>query len=132
MCIRDRLDGAPRGSLVELMRSEVRRTMDRVRSTVPWAAPAEVVALGGDIRFAAHRLFPHWSRDELACLKVDEIVALCDEILGLSVDDIVRRFQVSYPDASVLGPDLLCYVELARTFARKQLYVGNVNQRDGL
>jgi len=130
--LRESLDGAPRGSLVELMRSEVRRTMDRVRSNVPWEAPAEVVALGGDIRFAAHRLFPHWSRDELACLKVDEIVALCDEILGLSVDDIVRRFQVSYPDASVLGPALLCYVELARTFDRKQLYVGNVNLRDGL
>ena len=57
---------------------------------------------------AAHRLLPDWSRDELACLEVDEIVVLRDEILGLYVDDIVYRFQVSYPDAAVLGPALLC------------------------
>jgi len=130
--LRESLEGAPRGSLVELMRSEVRRSMDRVRTDVPREAPAEVVALGGDIRFAAHQLLPDWSRDELVCLEVEEIAALCDEILELSVDDIVRRFQVSYPDAAVLGPALLCYVELARTFDRDRLYVGNVNLRDGL
>ena len=115
-----------------MMRSEVRRSMDRVRTDVPREAPAEVVALGGDIRFAAHQRLPDWSRDELVCLEVEGIAALCDESRELSVDDIVRRFQVSYPDAAVLGPALLCYVELARTFDRDRLYVGNVNLRDGL
>jgi len=130
--LRESLTRAPRGSLVELMRSEVRRTMDQVRRNVPWKAPVEVVALGGDIRFAAQQLVPDWSRDELVCLKVEGIAGLCDEILELSTDDIVRRFQVSYPDANVVGPALLCYLELARTFDRDQLFVCNVNLRDGL
>ena len=126
------LEPAPRGSVVVMMRSEVRRTMDRVRDNVPWKAPVEVIALGGDIRFAARQLQPESSRDELACLEVEEIAGLCDEILELSPDDIVRRFQVSYPNAAVLGPALLCYLELARTFDRDQLFVCNVNLRDGL
>ncbi len=130
--LNESLEKAPRGRLVELMRSEVRRTMDRVRQSVPWQAPAEVVALGGDIRFAARKLAPDWSREELACLAVDDIASLCDQILALSIDDIVSRFQVSYPDAAALGPALLCYVELARTFDRQQLFVSSVNLRDGL
>ena len=126
------LEPAPRAAVVEMMRSEVRRTMERVRDNVPWKAPVEVIALGGDIRFAARQLLPESNRDELACLEVKEIAELCDEILELSPDDIVRRFQVSYPNAAVLGPALMCYLELARTLDRDQLFVCNVNLRDGL
>ena len=96
------LEGAPRGSVIELMRSEVRHTMDQVRHTVPWKEPVEIVALGGDIRFAARQLLPDWNPGELACLEVDGLESLCDKILGLSADEIVRQFQTSYPDAAVL------------------------------
>ncbi len=126
------LEGAPRGSVIELMRSEVRHTMDQVRHTVPWKEPVEIVALGGDIRFAARQLLPDWNPGELACLEVDGLASLCDKILGLSADKIVRQFQTSYPDAAVLGPALLCYLEVARTFDRDRLFVCNVNLRDGL
>ena len=130
--LRESLKTVPRASAEELMRAEVRRTMNQVRQDVPWQEPVEVVALGGDIRFAARQLLPDWNSEELACLQLKDIANLCDELLGQSSDDIVRRYQVSYPDAAALGPALLCYVELAKSFDKDQLFVCNVNLRNGL
>ena len=120
------------GSEPELMRSQVRRIMDLVRRNVPWQTPIEVVALGGDIRFAALQLVPDWKRDELVCLDVEQLAAFSDSILERSIDDLVGEYHIGYPDAGTLGPALLSYVELARTFDRDRLYVCNVNLRDGL
>lgn len=123
---------APQGSVTELMRSQVRRTMDLVRRNVPWETPIEVVALGGDIRFAASQLVPDWTPDKLACLDVEQLAAFSDSILERSIDDLVGEYHISYPDAGTLGPALLSYVELARTFDRDRLFVCSVNLRDGL
>ena len=123
---------APRPRVIEIMRDEVRRTMQQVRRQVPGDLPVEVVALGGDIRFAARQLEPGWDQAGLVSLSVDRLAELSDTVLELSLDELVRDYGFSYPEAGTVGGALLAYVELARGLDLDHLYVCNVNLRDGL
>jgi exopolyphosphatase/guanosine-5'-triphosphate,3'-diphosphate pyrophosphatase len=55
-----------------------------------------------------------------------------DKLLALSVDDIVRKYHLPYPDAESVGPALLAYVRLAQAFGVKKLLVAGATLRDGL
>jgi exopolyphosphatase/guanosine-5'-triphosphate,3'-diphosphate pyrophosphatase len=57
---------------------------------------------------------------------------LANNLLGMSEDDIVRKYRLTYPDASTIGAALLCYVRLANLFQNERIFVSNVNLRDGL
>ncbi|HHK41546.1 MAG TPA: HD domain-containing protein, partial [Planctomycetaceae bacterium] len=44
----------------------------------------------------------------------------------------VQRYHLAYPDAETLGPTLLAYLTLARRFNLEELWVSDVNLRDGV
>jgi exopolyphosphatase / guanosine-5'-triphosphate,3'-diphosphate pyrophosphatase len=124
--------GAPVLQLPEIMEIYIDRAVDQVKRRLTLAGRAKMLALGGDIRFACSQLIPNWDRNKLARLPVANLVALAKDILSHSVDDLVRRYLLSYPDAETLGPALLIYVRLARAFRQREVLVGNGTLRDGL
>ena len=71
------------------------------------------MALGGEARRAARMLCPEWSHKGTVKVRVAAMSQQAAEILGASADDIVRRYQVSYPQAETLGAALLIYVRMA-------------------
>jgi exopolyphosphatase/guanosine-5'-triphosphate,3'-diphosphate pyrophosphatase len=94
--------------------------------------PVQMIALGGDIRFAAGDLIAEWNPDQLTPLGLAELEKLTSRILNQTEDELVLKHHVAYADAHTLGPALLAYVEIARGFGLQQMYVTNVNLRDGL
>ncbi|REJ68904.1 MAG: exopolyphosphatase [Planctomycetota bacterium] len=116
----------------QILQSRIRQTMEHLRGQIPEKGPVQLVALGGDVRFAAAQLGAAIGEDQLGEISVDQLEQLANRVLGLSVDDLVRTYHLAFPDAETLGPALLSYVELARTFGLEQIYVADVNLRDGL
>ena len=116
----------------EVMENQIRRTLEQLPTHIDVTGRSEMVALGGDMRFAARELLRNWDPGSLATISVADVEALAATILSLSEEQIVRRYRVTFPEAETLGPALLVYLELARILDLEQILVSNANLRDGL
>ncbi|NQV27541.1 MAG: HD domain-containing protein [Rhodopirellula sp.] len=94
--------------------------------------PTELIALGGDFRFAAEELSAELDENSLATIPINTLQHFVDKMLPLSVDELVHDFHLTFPDAETLGPALLTMVNIARRLNADQLRVSDVNLRDGL
>ncbi len=110
----------------------IQRMVEQITRNVPAAKLAAMVAMSGDTRFAAAQLAPKWKEEPLARLDAKAFAGFVDKVLPLSVDKIVSRYQVTYPEAETVGPALLAYVHLARAFKVEQVLVPKTSLRDGL
>lgn len=115
-----------------ILQARVQQTMEQLHQQLPVGGPGQLVALGGDVRFAASRLGAEYGPERLGEIEVDELEAFTHRVLEMSVDQLVRTYHLAFPEAETLGPALLSYVELARRFGLEQIYVADVNLRDGL
>ncbi len=121
-----------------ILEARIHQTMEQLQQQIPEAGPVQLVALGGDMRFAAARLGVKLGTDQvgelghLGEISVDEFEEFTNHILDLSVDQLVRTYHLAFPDAETLGPALLSYLELAKTFGLEQIFVADLNLRDGL
>jgi exopolyphosphatase/guanosine-5'-triphosphate,3'-diphosphate pyrophosphatase len=94
--------------------------------------PVEMIALGGDVRFAVANLLEEWDQETLAVLSTEQLEVFTKRVISLSEDEVVQRFGVSFQDAETVGSALLSYVLLARGFGVETMRVADVNLRDGL
>ncbi|QDT09004.1 Ppx/GppA phosphatase family protein [Planctomycetes bacterium K23_9] len=115
-----------------ILESHIKRTLVQIAEQVNPDQKIQLVAIGGDIRFAAHRLLENWDGVSLAKLPTKDLANLTDQVLKLDEDEIVRQFGASFIEAETLVPALLAYTMLARHFELQHLYVCETNLRDGL
>lgn len=123
---------APAVKVRDIMETQIERTVKQIRQHIDGDGSIEMIALGGDMRFAAAQLLPDWRPDSLARIPVVLLEELTNRILTMSEDRIVRKYHLSYPDADTVGPALLTYVHLAHAFDLVNVLVTNTNLRDGL
>src|SRR6202453_98770 len=57
--------GAPAGKVRSIMQNQIQRTVDEVVAPLPVDAVPALIALGGDVRYAASQLLTKWSPDRL-------------------------------------------------------------------
>lgn len=115
-----------------MMESHIRRTLNMLSDEIQDDNPVQVIALGGDIRFAAHQLIEHWDESSLAELSTKRLSKLTNKILNLDEDAIVKKYGISFIEAETLGPALMAYTMLAKQFSLDSLFVCDTNMRDGL
>lgn len=124
---------APSAGQMDLMRREVDRTVQQIAHNLHGTRKARLLVLGGDARFVAAQLAPETqNRAPLGRVPVSAFSRLAESVLRLSVDDVVRTYHVSYPDAETLGPALLVYAGLASALKVPHVLVGAATLRDGL
>jgi exopolyphosphatase / guanosine-5'-triphosphate,3'-diphosphate pyrophosphatase len=123
---------APTLKVRNIMETHIHRTVEEIAEHVSRDGKVELIAMGGDVRFAVRQLQPEWDGRSLARLSVKGLEEFTNKILGQSEDRLVRRFKLSYPEAETLGPALLAYVLLAKELQLASVLVSNVNLRDGL
>ena len=117
----------------QIMETQIQKTVEQVREHVVVGEGAiEMIAMGGDVRFAAAQLLPNRKPDTLASLPVAALEDLTNRMLALSEDRLIQRYHLSVPDAETLGPALLAYVQLARAFDLTSILVNDSTMRDGL
>lgn len=123
---------APTLKLRNIMENHILRTVEEIAETVVVGGPLEMIAMGGDVRFAVRTLQPSWDGVNLAHLKLSALEDLTNKLLGQSEDSLVRKYHLTYPEAETIGPALLGYVMLAKQLQLKELRVTNLTLRDGL
>ena len=123
---------APTLKVRNIMETHIHRTVAEIAEHVSRDGPIELIAMGGDVRFAVRQLQPDWDGHSLARLPLKALEDLTNKILGQSDDKLVRKYRLSFPEAETLGPALLAYVLLAKELQLSSVLVTNVNLRDGL
>lgn len=91
-----------------------------------------LLLLGGEARLAARLLTGQWDGTSLARVKVADLAKLAAKVLTMEVEEVVRRYQLSFEEAQALGPALEIYVRMATTFDLRQVNICGVTLRDGL
>ena len=125
------LYNAPLAKSREVMERQIREMVDLLRDSVD--GPLEhLVAMGGDIRFAATEIKEAMPSNELIDIKLKNLESFVDEILECTPETLVARYHMSLPDAQLLGPGLLTVATVAREFQIEKVTVADVNLRDGV
>ncbi len=114
-----------------MLENHIRRVLVQISEGIEGDTPVNLVALGGDIRFAAHRL-TDWNRESLAKLSTKQLAKLTNEVLAEDEDGIVKKYGTSFIQAETLGPALLAYTMFVQHFGQSHLFVSDTNLRDGL
>lgn len=115
-----------------IMESQILRVVAQIREHVASDIHLEMVAIGGDVRFAAAHLLEDWDPTKLAYLSVEELNAFTRKMLLMSDDEIVQKYGLSFQDAETIAPALLTYVLIARGFEQQEIAISDTNLRDGL
>jgi len=123
---------APQAKVREIMQLETHRVLGGLRQYGATNRPVELVTLGGDIRFAARELQPDWDPTTLARISGDDLAKFADRILGMTEDQLVRKYHLPFSEAETLGPALLAYRELVQILGGKHVLVASANLRDGI
>ncbi len=123
---------APPGKQRAMMESQILRIVAQIREHVASDVPLQMIACGGDMRFAAGHLLEDWEPSLLAYLPLEKLNNLARQMLNMSEDEIVQRYGIGFQDAETVAPALLCYVLLARSFEQNEIAVSDTNLRDGL
>ena len=118
----------------QLMESQIQRTIDMLHEQMPVGQQRNLVALGGDIRFAASQLIEDWSIIEGGVISTDALEEFTNDILQMSLDNIVRNYElrVTHQEAETLGPALLTYLCIAKHLKVSEIHISGINLRDGL
>jgi exopolyphosphatase / guanosine-5'-triphosphate,3'-diphosphate pyrophosphatase len=124
--------GAPVFRLPEIMEIHIDRAVKQIRQRLSLEGSPNLLALGGDVRFAVSRLIPDWDNRPLVKLPVSKLSRFAAQIVRLSVDELVRRYHLTFPDAETLGPALLIYTRLAQALRLQHLLISTATLRDGL
>ena len=118
--------------LRRLMERQVEVIVQQLRQNVELTHAPSIIILGGEARHAAVQLLGEDDTADLAKIPVSALSKYVDEIMNHSVEDIVRKHKLLFPEAETLAPTLLAYVQTARAMKAKYLLVSKATMRDGL
>lgn len=134
--IRMRAAVAPRAGAheqqVKLLKRQISGVMASVKRSMEIKEVSNVIALGGDVRFAARSLMRAADETGPALIPRDSFSEFVDSISRLSVDALVQKYSLSYLDAETLTPALLTYLQLLKETQAESLIVTQASIRLGI
>jgi exopolyphosphatase / guanosine-5'-triphosphate,3'-diphosphate pyrophosphatase len=124
---------APSGKLRSIMETQIMRTIREIREHIPPSdEQMELVAMGGDMRFAADKLEPSWKKEHHAHIPLKKLERLADKLLCMTEDQIVKEYGIAFSEAETVAPAILTNVLLAKELQLDQVSVTGVTLREGL
>ncbi len=123
---------APAVKRRHIMETQIRRTVDQMMQSLPETTGIKLIALGGDIRFAATQLLRDWEPTSLATIPLPSLERLAEKLLSMTEDEVVQKYHISFPEADTVGLAMLAYVHFAQALKLDNVMATNTNLRDGL
>ena len=123
---------------LSLLKGQIDRRVSRMMENFGKLAPAfymppdAMIALGGDIRFAAKEIQSKAVGDRLFEVDLEKLQEFTSGILSRPVSQLATQYHFSLTDAGTLGPALLAYCSIAKRLGLSSFYVAEFNLRDGL
>jgi exopolyphosphatase/guanosine-5'-triphosphate,3'-diphosphate pyrophosphatase len=116
---------------VSLVKRYIANVIDEMRLDVPLDRVTHMIALGGDVRFAAGQLQGKES-GEARVITREDFIAFCDQIESLDEDAIADRFRLPAVEAETLVPALLVYRALLAETGARRVVVSDASLRAGM
>jgi exopolyphosphatase / guanosine-5'-triphosphate,3'-diphosphate pyrophosphatase len=117
---------------VALLKRYIANVVEEIRLEIPLDRITHMVAIGGDIRFAASQLTDAESDVEGREIPRDRFLAFCDDVERLDEDGMVDRFRLPAVEAETLLPALLVYRTLLAETESRSLVVSGASLRAGV
>jgi exopolyphosphatase/guanosine-5'-triphosphate,3'-diphosphate pyrophosphatase len=117
---------------VALLRRYIANAVEEIRLEMPLDRITHMIAIGGDVRFAASQITdaePDATVREIPC---DRFLAFCDEIERLDEEGLVDRFRLPAVEAETLLPSLLVYRTLLSETKSRSVVVSDASLRGGV
>ena len=115
-----------------LLKRTIANVIEEIRLDNPLRRVTHMVAIGGDVRFAASHILDAGDEDGVREIPREAFLAFCDEIERLDEDQLVERFRLPAVDAQTLVPSLLVYRTLLGETAATRLIVSDASLRTGI
>jgi len=123
---------AARDQAVNIMHGQIDRTLENLQDVVPQHGKIELLALGGDMRFAARQLQLDVVDEDIATVPLARLQRLTTELSQLTIEQIMRRYHLELSQAETLVPALLANIRMAKMLDTDHLLVTGFNLRDAL
>ncbi len=134
--IRLRAGVSPRTSAheqqIKLLKRQITGVMASVKRSVEVKEVSNLIALGGDVRFAARTLLGAAGDKGPAVIPREAFAEFVESVARLPVDGLVQKYSLSYLDAETLTPALLTYLQLLKETQAESLIVINASIRAGV
>ena len=117
---------------VPLLNRSIANIVEEIRVEIPLNRVSQMVAIGGDIRFAAAQIQEQEKRDGVREISREAFLAFCEQIAQLDDESLVARFSLPPVEAETLVPALLIYRALLSQTAARRLTVSEASLRGGI
>jgi exopolyphosphatase / guanosine-5'-triphosphate,3'-diphosphate pyrophosphatase len=118
---------------LKLLDRQIKNTIDTIANTIPFDRAQTMIALGGDIRFAARQMSSaEMNGDNFWVIDRKSFQKFTTDIAKFDTEEIVRRYNLNYPQAEVLVPALLAYRSMNERTQVEQVHVMSVSIRAGI
>jgi exopolyphosphatase / guanosine-5'-triphosphate,3'-diphosphate pyrophosphatase len=117
---------------LSLLRRSIANMIDEITLDNPLRRVTFMVAIGGDVRFAASQILEEVDHEGVREIPRDAFLTFCDQIERLDEEQLVERFRLPAVEAETLLPALLIYRSLLTETAARKLVVLDASLRSGL
>jgi exopolyphosphatase / guanosine-5'-triphosphate,3'-diphosphate pyrophosphatase len=115
-----------------LLEQHIKRPIEQLATLIDKKRKFTIVALGGDMRFAAAELVPNWDAVRPVALPLADLARFTDKIIMLPTETIVKKLKLAFSEAETVGPALLFYTRLTQMLDRRHVVVASTSMRDGI
>ncbi|HYU43676.1 MAG TPA: Ppx/GppA phosphatase family protein [Vicinamibacteria bacterium] len=115
-----------------LLVRHIHNVVDDIRREIPLREARHVIALGGDVRFAAGEIVGDLPAGQLPVFDRDAFIRFVDSVVGYDIEPLVEKYRLPQSEAETLVPALLAYRELLVETAADRVTVPDASLRDGL
>jgi exopolyphosphatase / guanosine-5'-triphosphate,3'-diphosphate pyrophosphatase len=117
---------------ISLLKRSIANVIDEIRRDYPLDRVTYMVAIGGDVRFAASQVLESDADEGVRDISREAFLAFCDQIERMDEEALIERFRLPAVDAATLVPSLLVNRALLSETAAKKLTVSDTSLRTGL
>lgn len=132
--LRQQLDLRRHGSdlQVALLKRAIANVIEEIRLEIPLRRVDQLVAIGGDVRFAASQIQETETDDGTRVLDRGAFLTFCDDVARLDEQHLIDRFRLPAVELETLVPALLVYQALVSETAATSLTVCDASLRTGV
>lgn len=116
----------------DMLRHQIRSAVATVANLLPLKKVRQLIALGGDARFAAARIGRPRRRGDVMEIPARDFHAFVASCEAYSANELARKYKLDFSAAETLVPALLVYQAVLRATSARSLLVSDASMRDGL
>lgn len=116
---------------VSLLKRYIANVIEEIRVDIPLRRVTHMIAIGGDVRFAASQILDQDQQDGIRDIPRDAFIAFCDQVERLDEEALADRFRLPAVQSETLVPALLVYRTLLVETSTRRLVVSDASLRMG-